>query len=99
MKKLFSYLICLLNFYSKDLQAPTSKTTTIDQLLSLDKNVTLKKIVKILSEIGYTNLWVENYNSMKEINYLKDFRQKTGFKEESEEETFFSWVLRTCLEN
>jgi hypothetical protein len=74
MKKLFASLICLLNFYSKGLPSPSPAKTIIDELLSINldnRTQNIKNIIKILSDIGYTNLWAESFNSLKDINYLK----------------------------
>ena len=68
MHKLFSSLILLLGYYSKDVDAPKGQNNVVDELLSInleDKNKTVKVILRILSEIGYCNIWAENYNTLK----------------------------------
>lgn len=84
LQKLFSSLILLLTHFSKtNIAAPTASNTTEEQLLvtgSADKTQTIKTILNIFSEIGYTNLWAESFNSLKNVDYLKELKTKTEFK-------------------
>lgn len=86
----------------KGIDIPKTQDSAIDKLLNInteDRTKTIKALLKIFSQIGYTNLWAESYNSIKNLEYLKDLRNRCEFKEEDEEETFFSWVLKNSLEN
>lgn len=100
IQKLFASLMLLLGFYSRDLGSPRDQSSIINKLLTInpeEKTKTVKAILKILSAIGYSNLWAEKYNNLKNLGYLFELRTSSEFKEESEEETFFSWVLKICL--
>ena len=84
----------------KKIEVPTTQDSVLDKLLSVnaeDRTATIKALLKIFAQIGYTNLWAESYNNVKNLEYLKDLRDRCQFKEEDEEETLFSWVLKNSL--
>ena len=49
---------------------PKSQDNDLDKLLSVNvdnRNLTIKAILKIFAAIGYTNLWADTFNSLKDL--------------------------------
>lgn len=59
-----------------------------------DSNKIIKKVMKIFSKIGYSNIWAESLD-MYWINF--PIRKQLGFNNKSEE-SFLSILLKNTLE-
>ena len=84
VEKLFASMILVVGYCVKNSEIPKSQDNDIDKLLSINadnRTETIKAILRILSSIGYTNLWADSYNGLKNLEYLKDLRNKVQFKE------------------
>ena len=74
LQKIFFALIILLRFYIQKYTPNMKSQTFVDKLINASEEQRLsraKDIMKILTQIGYTNLWSESFNSLKQLSYYK----------------------------